>query len=118
MKLLKLVVDSPDIVPFANQVKKSFRLDYMNQSADMLLMASEVYKFRNSATQMNMVVMKFVDGKIHVDIIGAAGTAGFLGVLGISLWSESGFVKSMKRTMENICALNNIDVKERYDREV
>jgi hypothetical protein len=112
MKISRLIIDSPELIQLAEQVSKFMTPDYTNHSSEMIIVASEVFKLRTSSDQWNMVTLKLVDSKIHVDILGVGGKSGFLG---LSLGSESGFVKSMTRQLNFICDLNKYTLQNRIE---
>ncbi|MEP0262904.1 DUF6054 family protein [Dokdonia sp.] len=105
MKFSRFELETIDIKPLANAISSQMDRSYVNETDEMIIIASETYKLRTNSTQMNMVIVKKVNSKSYVDIIGAAGGTG---ILNISLWAESGFVRSTLKQLEEYCSLHGI----------
>lgn len=105
MKFSRFELDTTEIRPLASAISSQMDKSYVNETDEMIIIAAETYKLRTNSTQMNMVIVKKVDSKSFVDIIGAAGGTG---ILNISLWAESGFVRSTFKQMEEYCNTHGI----------
>ncbi|MDA8648366.1 hypothetical protein N9L43_01005 [bacterium] len=69
----------------------------------MIILGVESFRLRTTSAQWDMVVLKRINTKIQVDIVG---TAGGSGIFNISLGSENSFVKEMRRFLVHYCEEN------------
>lgn len=109
MKIRRLLIDNDDLQELGKIAIQAMGKEYTSVSDSMIVIGTESFKFRNNSTQWNMVVLKKIDGKTQIDIIG---TAGGQGLLNISWWSESGFTKKVLRHFMDQSELNGWDCEE------
>ena len=109
MKFSRFEVNTSKIKPLAKFVSSRMDKSYSNATDDMIIIASETYKFRTNSTQMNMIVVKKNDKRCYVDIIGAAGGTG---IFNFSLWAESGFVKGAYKLLQEYCSNQGLKLDE------
>ncbi len=109
MKTSRFNVETTDIQSLATFVTSQMNISYSNETDDMIIIASEQYKFRTNSTQMNMIIVKKHEFGCCIDIIGAAGGTG---LFNFSLWAESGFVKSATKLLENYCTKEDLKMTE------
>lgn len=109
MKISKYQIATPDLDKVVNYIVKNLPFDYENHSSDMSILASEEYYLRNNSSQMNMVIAKRKDSSIFIDIIGGAGGKG---ILNINLWSEQGYIKRVRKVLNNYCEEFGLELEE------
>lgn len=106
MKVEKYSIETSEATLLMKAITRDLpNADYINVSSDMTIIGYEVYKLRNNSTQMNMLVLKKDDNNYILDVIGAAGGSG---IFNISFWSESGFIKQIKRLLTDYCDKHQI----------
>lgn len=108
MKIAKytFIIDNPD--DLTQYLTQEFGGEYQNSSSDMTVLASEKYYFRNNSTQMNLIVTKSEQEKLHVHVIGGAGGSG---LLNINWWSEKGFISRVEKALRRYADAHDIDWK-------
>jgi len=100
MKTKSLKIAGPVLNELYEFFQNEMFPDYQNNTDNMFIMCFEQFYFRNNSTQLNMIVVKSKGSYVMVDIIGAAGSQGFLGMT----WgSEKGFSRKMYKKVEDLC---------------
>jgi hypothetical protein len=115
MKVSNFKIKSTDLDQFVNYLIKKLSFDYENHSADMSVLASEEYYFRNNSTQLNMLIVKLEDAYISVDIMGSAGGSG---LLNINLGSEKGYIKKARKVIEGYVIEHNLETDQVIERSM
>jgi hypothetical protein len=109
MKILKLKLGCPDLDKTIDYLIKNLQFDYENHSADMSVLASEEFYFRNGSTQLNMIIARLDKSDIYIDIMGGAGGSG---LLNINWWSEKGYTNRVKKVLRKYAAEFNLLLEE------
>jgi len=107
MKIGKFKLITSDLDKIINYLVENMSFDYENHSADMSVLASEEYYFRNESTQMNMIIAKKKDSFIMLDVMGGAGGTG---IFNISWGSEKGYIKTVSKVLANFSEEFEIEI--------
>ena len=109
MKILKLKLGCSDLDKTIDYLINNLQFDYENHSADMSILASEEFYFRNLSTQLNMIIARKEKSHILIDIIGGAGGSG---ILNIDWWSEKGYTNRVKNIIKKYIDEFNLTLEE------
>jgi hypothetical protein len=109
MKILKLKVGTTDLDSMKVYIIKNFEFQYENHSADMTILATEDFYFRNNSTQLNMIVAKREESALLIDVIGGAGGAG---LLNINWWSEKSYTGKVNNLLQKYAKVNDLTIQE------
>ena len=88
---------------------RNLTFDYKNHSTDMSVMACEEFYFRNNSTQLNMVIVKKEASKLLIDVMW---TAGGTGIMNFNLWSEKGYIKRVRKVLNEFTEEFNLELDE------
>lgn len=109
MKIGKFRLLTSDLDKTVNYLVENLSFDYENHSVDMSVLSSEEYYFRNSSTQLNMIIAKKKDSFILVDVIGSAGGTG---IFNISWGSEKGYIKTVRKVLDKFCEEYEVEMQK------
>ncbi len=109
MNISRFKIFTTDRKRIINYLNDYLSFEYENHSSDMSILADEEFYFRNSSTQMNMVILKTDESSVVIDIIGGAGGSG---LLNINLWSEKGYIKKVSMILVQFSEEFNIKMEE------
>jgi len=108
MKIGKFKLITDDLDKTINFLVENMSFNYENHSADMSILASEEYYFRNESTQMNMIIAKKVESYILLDVMGGAGGTG---VFNISWGSEKGYIKTANKVLNKFSEEYGVEIQ-------
>lgn len=109
MRIKRIMIHHDDIQELGEVAVDYMGKEYICVTDEMIVIGKESFRLRTSSSQWDMVVLKKIGRKIQIDIVG---TAGGIGLLNISWWSESSFVKSMDQFFVNRCKLRGWRIEE------
>ena len=109
MKIQSVRIINHDIDSVTKFLEQNIKLNYYSKVENMSILCSEKFYLRTESTQMNMVVLKRHYDDVIIDIIGAGGG---VSILGISLWSESGFIKEIIAKLTEYCQKNALKLEK------
>jgi hypothetical protein len=115
MKIGKFKLFTDDLDKTINFLVENMSFDYENHSADMSILASEEYYFRNESTQMNMIIAKKVESYIIIDVMGGAGGTG---VFNISWGSEKGYIKTVNKVLNRFTEEYDVEIQRIEEAQV
>lgn len=111
MNISKFKINTGDLNIVVNYLVEHLSFDYENHCADMSILANEEFYFRNSSTQLNMIIAKKENSGISLDVIGGAGGTG---ILNINWWSERGYIKRVRKVLEKLAEENYLKVTDQH----
>jgi hypothetical protein len=114
MELVKLEIETEDIILFSNLISEEIVPTYWKQSDDMIVMSTEQFRMRTTSQQLNMVCLQLVDSKLEIDLIGAAGGSG---IFNLNLGSEWSFTRKLARKIVRYCDVHGYEVSTRKDKD-
>lgn len=109
MNVSKFRLHTTELEKLTQYLRSALSFDYKNHSEDMNILASERYYLRNNSTQLNMVVVKRNNSMIWIDIIATAGGAG---IFNINLWSEKGYIKKVRKVLDQYAENQELVLEE------
>ena len=110
MNISRFKIFTTDRRKIIDYLKDHFSFEYEKHSSNMSILADEQFYFRNSSTQMNMVILKIEKSSIDIDIIGGAGGRG---LLNIDLWSEKSYIKQVSKILVQFSEEFKIKMEEK-----
>lgn len=109
MRTTKYKLPTDDLDKTVNYLIEYLRFDYENHSLNMSVLASEEYYMRNGSTQLNMIIAKREESYLLIDVMGSAGGRG---ILNINWWSEKGYIKRVKRVLDEYAKEFSLTIEE------
>jgi hypothetical protein len=74
-------------------VRSKIECKYMNEFGDVVILATEEYRFRTNSKQMGFMVFHSLGKDLRIDIIGGGGG---VGLFGFSWGTESSFISKVR----------------------
>jgi len=109
MRTTKYKLATDDLDKTVNYLIERLDFDYENHSINMSVLALEEFYFRNSSTQLNMIIAKREESYILIDVMGSAGGTG---IFNINWWSEKGYIKRVKRVLDEYAEEFSLTLEE------
>ena len=100
MQISKLKITNVLQEQLISYLTGSILFDYINISTETTILAIEEYYLRTNSQQLNLIIIKVVDSDLHIDVIGAGGGAG---ILGLNWGSEESFAKKAIKDLKDFC---------------
>lgn len=108
----KFRLSSDDLDKTVNFFAENLDFEYESHSMDMSILAGEEYHLRNDSTQLNLIIVKLINSKILVDVIGGAGGSG---IFNLNWGSEKSYIKRVSKVLKKYCTENNYQIEEFQD---
>lgn len=105
MRIERIIVETQDIQTIALLFKKYHGSQYQCVNDDMVIIGNESYRWITSSVQWDMVVIKRMEDKIQVDVLGVGGGSG---LFSFSWGTERSFVRDMTRRTAEYCRNNGL----------